>query len=184
MPNSDKSFVNPFSLVGRFFSWFFGQFPDTVLIAMSVLGAGLLVIGSLYFIGHMSPKEPVVNMDHVYHDAYRIDPVPVHVPVHHQVPVHSQSVHTGFTYPQHVYHQSGHHHHASHQGQYSNYQHYNRHLSLKEAREPAQRVHSSRLSPYASHRFGRPRTGSPDDIDSEDKTFDYFNSGSANAHNY
>ena len=87
MPNSDKSFVNPFSLVGRFFSWFFGQFPDTVLIAMSVLGAGLLVIGSLYFIGHMSPKEPVVNMDHVYHDAYRIDPVPVHVPVHHQVPV-------------------------------------------------------------------------------------------------
>lgn len=179
MPNSDKSFVNPFRVVGRFFSWFFGQFPDTVLIAMSVLGVGLLIIGSLYLIGHMSPKEPAVNMQHVYHEAYKIDPVPVASPVQH-MPHQSLHHQSGFAYPQHVYHRPGVHSYNHHE----RYQHYNQHLSYREAQKPQKKVHSSRLSPYASHRFGRPRTGSQEDVDGEEKTFDYFNSGSANAHHY
>lgn len=189
MPEPFKSFPNPIRPVLRFFSWFFGQFPDTVLIAMSVLACGLFLIGSLYVIGHLSPKDPVVDKAVIYHDGFKQATDTQHVQSHayaseYQVysPAQSHAPSQNFQFPQQVYH----HHHGS---TYGHFQQYNQHLSYNEPlveHEEMQPVHSSRLSPYASHRFGRPRSDSSlshSDEDSE-KTFDYFNSGRANAYEY
>lgn len=188
MPDSDKSFPNPFRLVIRFVTWFFNQFPDTVLIAMSVLAFGLMVIGSLYLIGHITPKQPAVNIDHVYHEAYKQDfPRVIHQPHVDSAPpiqpVHSEH----FSYPQSFYHHS----------QGGRFHHYNHHLSYQEHGgaeadtntddgSPAlDGVHSSRLSPYATHRFGKPRSALESYEEQEtDKTFDYFRAGKAHAHQY
>lgn len=189
MPDSDKSFPNPFRLVFRLVTWFFNQFPDTVLIAMSVLAFGLMIIGSLYLVGHLTPKQPAVNIDHVYHEAYKHElPRVIHQPhVDSAPPV--QQVHGGhFSYPQSIYHQSP----------SGRFHHYNHHLSYQEhgvveaettESSPAlDGVHSSRLSPYATHRFGRPRSVESSESEategSVDKTFDYFRAGKAHAYQY
>ncbi|HMO24418.1 MAG TPA: hypothetical protein PKC98_25935, partial [Candidatus Melainabacteria bacterium] len=98
-------------------------------------------------------------------------------------PVHSEH----FSYPQSFYHhsQGGRFHHYNHHLSYQEHGGAEADTNIHEGSPALDGVHSSRLSPYATHRFGKPRSAVESYEEQEtDKTFDYFRAGKAHAYQY
>ena len=148
-----------FKLVTQPIVWFLNQFEDCALIALAFLGAGVLFIGGMFVVGHWAPvKQPAVDTHKIFSNSYTTS--------HPASSVHA-------IYPQHHY---VHNYHTS----------YGHQMATVSNTTPdgsayinTHQVHSTHKTPYAKHRFGRPR-GSSDNT--EDTSFDFNPAGGAHAH--
>lgn len=167
MSTEGKPSFNPFRWIGNIFKWLIGQFDDGILIGLSILGAGLLVIGGMFLIGHLTPKQSVVNKAHIFKNTYGHNNDYRAYQALHPAQYHQQTIHHGghLSYPQNAYHRPHHvqsySHHHNHSGHYSRY---NKHMASSHVVAPRSHVqhtdtvmHTSKKSPYAMHRFGKPR---------------------------
>ena len=179
-----------FKLVTQPIVWFLNQFEDCALIALAFLGAGVLFIGGMFVVGHWAPvKQPAVDTHKIFSNSYTTShpASSVHAiyPQHHYVQQgHLEFPQNTYHRPHHVY---SHGHHTAHQSHGHNYHtSYGHQMATVSNTTPdgsayinTHQVHSTHKTPYAKHRFGRPR-GSSDNT--EDTSFDFNPAGGAHAH--